>query len=62
MFYWAIVFLIVAIIAAILGFTGIAGAAAWMAKVLFVIGLILFSGVSGPRPPAASLVVTTEWD
>lgn len=39
---WAIMFLIVAIIAAILGFGFIAGTAAWIAKVLFVIFLILF--------------------
>ncbi len=39
---WALTFLAVAIIAAIFGFTGIAGTAAWIAKVLFVAGLIAF--------------------
>ena len=37
MLYWAVVFLIVAIIAGILGFGGIAAAAAGMAKILFYI-------------------------
>lgn len=53
MFGWAITFLIVAIIAALLGFGALAGMAAWMAKILFVIGLILFLVflVLGRRPP-----------
>jgi uncharacterized membrane protein YtjA (UPF0391 family) len=38
---WAIVFLIIAIVAAILGFGVIAGTAALIAKVLFIIFLIL---------------------
>ena len=38
----AIVFLVIAIIAAVLGFGYIAGTAAWIAKILFVIFLILF--------------------
>lgn len=41
MFSWALTFFIVAIIAALLGFTGIAGTLAWAAKMLFVAGLIL---------------------
>lgn len=41
MFSWALVFLIVAIIAGVLGFSGIAGAATNIAWVLFVVGLIL---------------------
>jgi uncharacterized membrane protein YtjA (UPF0391 family) len=41
LFYWAAVFLIIAIVAAILGFGGIAGTAAWIAEVLFVVFLIL---------------------
>jgi len=39
---WAVIFLVVAIIAAVLGFGFIAGTAAWIAKVLFVIFIILF--------------------
>lgn len=39
---WAVTFLIVALLAAILGFTGLAGTAAGIAKILFAIFLILF--------------------
>jgi uncharacterized membrane protein YtjA (UPF0391 family) len=42
MLYWALMFLIVAIIAAIFGFGGIAVAAAGIAKILFFIFLVLF--------------------
>jgi uncharacterized membrane protein YtjA (UPF0391 family) len=41
---WAIFFLIVAVIAGLLGFGGIAGAATSIAQVLAVIFLILFIG------------------
>lgn len=37
----AVTFLIIAIVAALLGFSGIAGAASSMAWVLFVVGLLL---------------------
>lgn len=42
MFYWALMFLLVAVISGVLGFGGIAGTSAWMAQVLFVVGLIAF--------------------
>lgn len=42
MLYWAIVFLIISIIAALLGFTGIAVASAAIAKVFFVLFLFIF--------------------
>ncbi|MHB9155812.1 MAG: DUF1328 domain-containing protein [Endomicrobiales bacterium] len=42
MLSWAVVFLIVAIIAALFGFTTIAGAAVGIAKILFFIFLALF--------------------
>ncbi len=42
MLYWALLFLIIAIVAGVLGFGVVAGTAAWIAKVLFVIGLIAF--------------------
>lgn len=42
MFGWALTFLIIAIIAALLGFGYLAGMAAWMAKILFLVGLVLF--------------------
>jgi uncharacterized membrane protein YtjA (UPF0391 family) len=41
MFYWAFMFLIVALIAAVFGFGGLAGAAAGIAKILFFVGLVL---------------------
>ena len=42
MLSWALTFLIIALIAAVLGFGGIAGSAAWIAQVLFGIFIILF--------------------
>lgn len=41
MLQWAVIFLVIALIAALLGFTGIAGAAVDIAWILFVVGLIL---------------------
>ena len=41
MFSWAVTFLVVALIAAVLGFSGLAGTAANIAWILFVVGLIL---------------------
>ncbi|WP_018181972.1 DUF1328 domain-containing protein [Kaistia granuli] len=47
MLSWAIFFLVVALVAAILGFGGIAGTAIGIAKIIFVVAIILFliSGV-----------------
>jgi uncharacterized membrane protein YtjA (UPF0391 family) len=42
MLYWAMVFLIIALVAGILGFTGVYVAAAGIAKVLFFVFLVLF--------------------
>ncbi len=42
MFKWALIFLAVALVAAVLGFGGIAGTAVGIAKILFGIGLVLF--------------------
>ena len=52
MLSWSITFLVIAIIAAILGFTTIAGSAMGIAKILFVVFLILFivSFFMGRRP------------
>ena len=44
MLKWAIVFLIIAVVAGIFGFGGIADASATIAKVLFGIFLVLFLG------------------
>lgn len=42
MLSWALVFLVIALIAAALGFGALAGTAAWIAKVLFFVFLVLF--------------------
>jgi len=42
MLNWTLIFLIVAIVAALFGFGGVAGAATWFAKVLFLLFLIAF--------------------
>jgi uncharacterized membrane protein YtjA (UPF0391 family) len=54
MLSWALMFFIVAIIAAVFGFGGIAGEAAWIGKVLLVVFLILaiISVVAGRRAPS----------
>jgi uncharacterized membrane protein YtjA (UPF0391 family) len=55
---WIITFLVIALIAAALGFGGIAGTAVGLAKIVFYIFLVLFvislvySLVTGRRPPA----------
>ena len=42
MLYWAVLFFIVTIVAAVFGFGGIASASAGIAQVLFFIFLVLF--------------------
>lgn len=42
MLYWALTFLLVAILATVFGFTGIAIASAGIAKLLFFVFLVLF--------------------
>jgi uncharacterized membrane protein YtjA (UPF0391 family) len=58
MLYWALVFFVVAIVAAIFGFGGISAAATDIAKILFFIFVVLFvvsliAGLfrRGPRGP-----------
>lgn len=53
MFRWGIIFLVIALIAAVLGFGGLAGAATGAAKIVFVVGIILFIGslIMGRRRP-----------
>ena len=43
MFGWAVTFLVVALIAAVLGFGGVAGAAMTAAKLVFVAALVAFA-------------------
>jgi uncharacterized membrane protein YtjA (UPF0391 family) len=42
MLYWTLVFLVIALVAGLLGFTGIYLAAAGIAKILFFIFIVLF--------------------
>lgn len=39
MFKWALIFAVIALVAAVLGFGGIAGASSGIAKILFFVGL-----------------------
>jgi uncharacterized membrane protein YtjA (UPF0391 family) len=53
MLSWAVTFFVIALIAAVLGFSGIAGTAVNIAWALAVIGIILaiVFGLMGRRPP-----------
>ncbi|MBY0333737.1 MAG: DUF1328 domain-containing protein [Acetobacteraceae bacterium] len=42
MLYWTLIFLVIALVAGLFGFGGIATASAGIAKVLFAIFLVLF--------------------
>jgi uncharacterized membrane protein YtjA (UPF0391 family) len=42
MLYWSLLFLIVALVAAVFGFGGIASTAAGIAQILFVVAIVLF--------------------
>jgi uncharacterized membrane protein YtjA (UPF0391 family) len=55
MLRWTVVFLIIALVAGLLGFYSLEGTAMWIAKVLFLVFLILFivSLVMGRRGPVA---------
>jgi len=52
MISWAVTFLVIALIAAVLGFSGIAGTAVNLAWICAIIGIILalVFGVLGRRP------------
>ncbi len=53
MLYWAAVFFVIALIAAVFGFGGIAASATGVAKILFLVFLVLafVSLLFGKRPP-----------
>lgn len=55
MLSWAMTFLIVALVAAILGFGGIAGDAIGLAKVIFFLSLVMFmiACLMGRKTPGA---------
>jgi uncharacterized membrane protein YtjA (UPF0391 family) len=42
MLRWALIFLVIALVAGLLGFGGIAGASVGIAKILFFVFLVLF--------------------
>ena len=42
MLHWALVFLVIGLIAGVLGFTGIAGASIAIAKILFFVFMVIF--------------------
>jgi uncharacterized membrane protein YtjA (UPF0391 family) len=42
MLRWALIFLVIGLIAGVLGFTGVAGASIFIAKVLFFIFMLVF--------------------
>jgi len=42
MLYWALMFLVIALVAGVFGFGGIASTATGMAQILFVIAIIMF--------------------
>ena len=42
MLRWGFIFLIIAIVAGLLGFTGVAGAASMAAKIVFGVALVVF--------------------
>lgn len=54
MFSWAVTLLVIALIAAVLGFSGIAGTAVNLAWILAVVGIVLalVFGLLGRRPPS----------
>jgi uncharacterized membrane protein YtjA (UPF0391 family) len=62
MLRWSLIFLVVSLVAAVLGFGGIAGDAAAIARVLFFIFLVLFvvglliGLLTGRRPPMGPVV------
>jgi uncharacterized membrane protein YtjA (UPF0391 family) len=57
MLSWALTFLVIALIAALLGFTGVAGTSMGIAKLLFWVFIVLFlvsvvaSLIRGKSPP-----------
>lgn len=42
MLRWALTFLVIALVAALFGFTNVAGTSMWFAQVLFFVFLVLF--------------------
>ena len=57
MLRWALLFLVIALISALFGFTNLAGTSMWAAQILFFVFLVLFvvSLVAGNRMPRTDL-------
>ncbi|ADP02476.1 membrane protein [Salmonella phage GEC_vB_MG] len=53
MLNWGLMFLVIALIAAVLGFGALAGTAAWAAKVVFIVAIVVWiiSFFADRRPP-----------
>jgi uncharacterized membrane protein YtjA (UPF0391 family) len=53
MFFWALTFFLIAIVAGLFGFFGLAAGAAGIAKIIFVVAIVMaiISFVAGRRPP-----------
>ena len=58
MLYWALMFFVIALVAALFGFGGIASGAAWIAKVLFVGFLVLATLRAAGAVPASWIAPT----
>ncbi len=57
MLRWALMFLVIALLAALFGFTNVAGTSIFAAKILFFVFLVLFvvSLVAGNRAPRSTI-------
>ncbi len=57
MLRWALMFLVIALVAALFGFTDVAGTSVFAAKILFFVFLVLFvvSLVAGNRTPRSTI-------
>ncbi len=57
MLRWALMFLVIALVAALFGFTTVAGESMFAAKILFFVFLVLFvvSLVAGNRSPRTTI-------
>jgi uncharacterized membrane protein YtjA (UPF0391 family) len=57
MLRWALMFLVIALVAALFGFTTVAGESMFAAKILFFVFLVLFvvSLVAGNRAPRSTI-------
>ena len=50
---WALIFAVIALVAGVFGFGGVASAAAGVARILFFISIVIFLDLPDHRPPLA---------